>query len=130
VAIPAKFAESQKCLYFQIVTNQILPMKKYFLGVLIGVTLTALTAMVQNYQVKKATAEVDQEQGVLIFIRSKPVMEYEFLGKVNMPEVVWSGKPKEMVSTAVKRATKQFPKADAIIIQSENFGDVDAIKFK
>lgn len=105
-------------------------MKKYILGVVIGITITALTAAVQNYQVKKATAEVEQEQGVLIFIRAKPVMEYDFEGKVNMPEFVMSGKPKEMMSIAVKRVQKQYPKADAIIIQSDNFGDVDAIKFK
>lgn len=67
---------------------------------------------------------------VYIFIRSKPLTEYEFLGKVNMPEVVWTGRPREMMNIAVKRTVKQFPKADAIVIQSDNFGNVDAITFK
>lgn len=105
-------------------------MKKIVLGAFLGIALASLTAAIQTYQVKKSTAEVEQEQGVLIFVRAKPVMEYEFLGKVNMPEIVMSGKPKEMMSIAVKRAQKQFPKADAIIIQSDNFGDVDAVQFK
>ncbi len=57
-------------------------MKKYVFGILIGISLTALTAMVQNYQVKKATAEVESYENILIFSDNKPVMEYEYLGTV------------------------------------------------
>jgi hypothetical protein len=76
-------------------------------------------------QNQKGLATVDQEQGLYIFIRSKPAANYEFLGKLNMPEVVWGGKPKAI---AVRRAHKQFPNANGLIFQSENFGNVEAIK--
>lgn len=70
------------------------------------------------------------EEGLYVYIRSKPVKDFDFLGKVNMPEMVWSGKPKEMMNIAVRRAAKQFPEANAIIFKSENFDKVEAIKIK
>jgi len=78
----------------------------------------------------KGMAVVDQEQGIYIFIRSKPAANYKFLGKVNMPEVVWNGKPKEMMNIAIRRAARQFPEANGIIFQSENFGKVEAVKIE
>ncbi|MFN5556709.1 MAG: hypothetical protein ACK48F_10900 [Chryseotalea sp.] len=104
---------------------------KLFIVAIVAILFTTVAFTVkQTYQPTKATAEVDQEQGLYVFIRSKPVKEYEYLGKVNMPEVVWSGKPKEMMNIAVNRTTKQYPNANALIFQSDNFSKVDAIRIK
>lgn len=76
----------------------------------------------------KSLANVDQQEGVFLFIHSKPAGDYKFLGKVNMPEIVWNGKSKEMINIAIRRAKKQFPDADGIIFQSEDLAKVDAVK--
>lgn len=73
-------------------------------------------------------ATVDQEEGILLFIHSKPAGNYKFLGRLNMPEMVWNGRPSEMVNIAIRRARRQYPDANGIVIQSDNFGKVDAVK--
>lgn len=105
-------------------------MKKYLFSFALGLAVAALFSFQATYQVKKGTAEVEYVSGVYVFNQSTPVMEYEFLGKVNMPEIKMTGKPKEMTNTAIKRVLKQYPEADGIIFQSENMSKVDAIKFK
>ena len=74
------------------------------------------------------TALPDKELGIYLFIRSKPVNKFESLGPVNMPEVVWSGRPNEMIDIAVRRVKRQYPNANGIIFLSERMGKVEAIK--
>lgn len=58
-------------------------MKNLIKGILIGLSLVLLVAFAAiNYEPKKATAEVEQMQGLYIFTDSKPVLEYEYLGTV------------------------------------------------
>ncbi len=58
-------------------------MKKIILGTLLGISLSGLFAFtIMSYEIKKSTGEVDQFQGLYIFVNSKPVMEYEYLGTV------------------------------------------------
>ena len=97
-----------------------------FLAGSVLVLLFAFTAAAKREV--KGMAVADQEQGLFIFVRSKPAGNYKFLGKVNMPEVVWSGRPKEMMNIAIRRAARQYPEANGIIFQSDNFGKVDAVK--
>lgn len=78
----------------------------------------------------KVKAIPDQEEGIYVFARSTPENKYKSLGKVNMPEVVWNGKPKEMMNTAIRRAKRQFPTCNGIIFQSDNFGKVEAIQIE
>lgn len=106
-------------------------MKKTVTLFLLGITVALFLAFTtRSGNDSKGMAVADQEQGIYIFVRSKPALNYKFLGKVNMPEVVWNGKPKEMMNIAIRRAAKQFPEANGIIFQSENFGKVDAIKIE
>jgi hypothetical protein len=106
-------------------------MKKTITPFLLGISLALLLAFApKSMNESKGMAVVDQEQGLYIFIRSKPASNYKFLGKVNMPEVVWSGKPGEMMNIAVRRSRRQFPEANGIIFQSESFDKVEAVKIE
>jgi hypothetical protein len=106
-------------------------MKKSITPFLVGISVALLFAFApKSMNDSKGMALVDQEQGLYIFIRSKPAGDYKFLGKVNMPEIVWNGKPKEMMNIAVRRSRKQFPEANGIIFQSESFDKVEAVKIE
>ena len=75
-------------------------------------------------------AIVDKSNDISIFIKSRPANEYEVLGKINMPEVVWNGKAAEMIRIGVRRCAKQYPKANGIMFLSAKLGDCQAIEIK
>lgn len=77
----------------------------------------------------KATATVEQHQGVYVFQHSKPVAEYEYLGSVKKG-VAWSGKPEEMFNGLIKKCKSDFPTADGIIFTNLDMDKADCIKFK
>lgn len=81
----------------------------------------------------KANAVVNQVQGVYIFIDSKPVAEYEYLGTVSTKGVV-SSNPQYLVirDKLLKRIKKDWPSADGVIFSFNAGGadHADAIKFK
>jgi len=67
-------------------------MKKLILGILIGVSFTALIgAGVVDYVVNKKTAEVTTIQNLKVFTDSQPVMEYEYLGTISGSKIALSG---------------------------------------
>lgn len=103
-------------------------MKKLFTIILIAVmfSLTAFNYVTEN---TKATATVEQKQGLYIFILSKPTTEYNYLGSVKK-NVAWSGKPEEMLNSMIKKMLKEYPKADAIIFTNLQMDMADAIQFK
>ena len=104
-------------------------MKKIILGALIGLSLTSLVAFTAaNYEPKKATGEVEQEEGVFVFYRSRPVSEYEYLGTYKIG-LIWDDKPKLLFSKLIRKTKEKYPNADGIIIDNE-MGKCDAIKFK
>jgi hypothetical protein len=109
-------------------------MTKTILGVLIGLTLTTILAFNRaNYEPKKSTAEVNSIEGLLIFIDSKPVLEYDYLGTVKSNTGGLGNPQYEGVrNRLIKNAKKEYPNADAIILQL-NYGQTDkadVIKFK
>ncbi len=93
-----------------------------------AILVVIVMAMKPMYETTKATAEVFQEEGLYIFYRSKPVKEYDYIGtyKVGM---VWDDKPKLLFAKIVKKVKKEFPEAQAVIIDND-MGKCDAIKFK
>jgi hypothetical protein len=103
-------------------------------GVLFSMIMTLLFFAGASFQHKPTVvsnlAKVESENGIFIFIRSTPAGDYESLGAVNMPEIVWSGKAGEMVGNAVKRAGKQYPNANGVIIRGDNLGKVEAVLIK
>ena len=67
--------------------------------------------------------------GYYIYLYSEPIDNYEKLGRVESPSVVWSKSTKVMFSTLLKRLKKQHPKADGIILDDNMYGGT-AIIFK
>jgi len=105
-------------------------MKKIILGSLIGICLTAIFAFtVANYEPKKSTAEVEQVQGMYVFIHSKPILEYEYLGSFT-PGMVPTKNAKGIVNHMIKKGKEKFPTADAIIFTDDELGKADLVKFK
>lgn len=97
----------------------------YGLACIIG-----LSAFKIAEEIKSNTAEVEQEQGVYIFYRSKPLKEYTYLGTVGAPTVVKSFKGSHMVEMMVKRAKEQYPNCTGVIFKEADMWKVDAILFK
>jgi hypothetical protein len=98
---------------------------KYLSGLcLFFLLLTAFT-----FFVDRASGTVDQKQGLYIFMLSKPVAEYEYLGSVKK-SLAWTGQPEEMLNSMIKKVKKDYPDANGIIFTSVNMERADAIKFK
>lgn len=78
---------------------------------------------------EKNSAIVEQEEGINIFIKSKPVAEYEYLGSVKKGMAL-SGQPEEMFNSMVKKCKKEFPSANGLIFTSIGLDKADCVKFK
>lgn len=74
-------------------------------------------------------ALVDQKEGIYIFMLSKPVAQYEYLGSVKKT-VSWSGEPEEMLNGIIKKVKKEYPRAQGIVFTSVDMNKADAIIFK
>ena len=109
-------------------------MKKIILGMIAGIALTALIAAgIENYQVRKNTAEVPSHMGVYVFFNNTPVMEYDVLGDVKV-NITNSQRYNDVTDAVVKKAKKQYPGVEAVMIYPGS-GDMSAergtaIKFK
>jgi len=98
------------------------------LAFVLGLAVAAGIAMKSlDYQLKKSTAEVITTNGIYIFMYAKPESEYEFLGTVNMKGFNLS---KPAIDFVAEKTRKQYPGAEAVIIKSSNYTQVEAIKFK
>ncbi|WP_299368335.1 hypothetical protein [Winogradskyella sp.] len=76
-------------------------------------------------------AEVEQMQGYYIFVDSKPISDYEYLGTVKSA-ITFSGQYQPVRDALLKKARKQFPNGDGIIFHFHNGGTdrADVIRFK
>ncbi|MDR1544712.1 MAG: hypothetical protein LBS50_09985 [Prevotellaceae bacterium] len=104
-------------------------MKKLIIGFFAGVgvfTLLAFTAI--DYTPTKRTAEVNQEQGVLIFMDCYPVLPIEELGAIKSGS--WTGMYEEVKPKLVKKAKKEYPDCQGIIIGGGNAARCTVFKFK
>jgi hypothetical protein len=81
-------------------------------------------------QSKKDIASVEQAQGMYVFLQSKPLAEYEVLGTVKKTGLVWTGSPKEMYRTLLRRAKKDYPNCDGIIFEDIDMEHATCVKFK
>ena len=104
-------------------------MRKIFLGIGLGIVLTCTLSLKSKiFEINRSTAEVEQEEGVYVFYRSKPVSDYEYLGTYKIG-LIWDDKPKLLFNKLVRKTKDKFPNADGIIIDNE-MGKCDAIRFK
>jgi hypothetical protein len=111
-------------------------MKKLIIGIIIGISCTALIgAGIENYVASKKTAEVNRVMGLYVFTDSNPVMDYEKLGSVKVgTALALSDEYGAMRDALIKKAKKEYPNADAILCYPEVKGldavTADVIKFK
>lgn len=77
-------------------------------------------------------AEVEQIQGFYVFIDSKPVQEYEYLGTVKSSMNLISSQYQSIRDALIKKARKEHPSGNGIIFHFSNGGTdkADVIKFK
>lgn len=99
-------------------------MKKTILILIVGAILVSF-----KLAIDKTAATVTQEQGVSVFILSKPTQAYDYLGTVKV-KLTMSGAPSELFNKALKNLKKDYPNADGIIFNSIDLDKADAIKFK
>ena len=102
-------------------------MKQTYL--LLLVILFSINSNAQT-QSKKDIASVEQAQGMYVFLQSKPLAEYDVLGTVKKTGLVWTGSPKEMYRTLLRRAKKDFPNCDGIIFEDIDMEHATCVKFK
>lgn len=100
-------------------------MKKIILAIaILAIMFTAFTVLVE-----KDKAIVDQKEGLYVFMLSKPVAEYEYLGSVKKT-IAWSGKPEEMLNSMIRKVKNDYPQANGIIFTDIDMDQADAIKIK
>ena len=75
-------------------------------------------------------ANVEQIEGIYVFMLSKPVGKYEYMGTVEKKGIVMSGKPEEMLNIMIKKAKKEYPQCQAIVFTKVDMYKADCIKFK
>ncbi|MFI5150917.1 MAG: hypothetical protein ACHQRM_14365 [Bacteroidia bacterium] len=78
---------------------------------------------------KKSYGVADQKEGFYIFILSKPLTPYDYLGS-EKKSIAWTGKPEEMLNSMIRKVKSDYPKADAIIFTTISMDRADAVKFK
>lgn len=106
--------------------THIKPLNGFLSLVAIGAISLATITITDN---DKAKAEVKQTQGFYLFVESKPIKEFEYLGTIKIRGVVMSNKFETVKQSLINRAKKEYPKADGLIFSEDTF-EADAIKFK
>lgn len=72
---------------------------KYLLSI---VLISCLSFTYINYEASNRTAEVEQYQGLHIFVSSQPVMDYEYLGTVSV-SIAWSAQFEGVKNKLIKK---------------------------
>ena len=105
-------------------------MKKTIFAFALGILISGLFAFtVANFEVKKRTAQVEQIQGLYVFIHSKPVKEYEYLGSFT-PGMVPSKNARSIINHMIKKGKLKYPNADGIIFTDDELAKADFVRFK
>jgi len=109
-------------------------MRKIIL-LLLGLTTLLMFSfkLVATYEVNSSTAEVNQIQGLYIFVDSKPVKEFEYLGTVkNSMSLSGSGQYQSVRDKLIKKLRKEYPEANGAIFNFHDGGTdmCDAIRIK
>jgi len=103
-------------------------MKKNVLILVAGIIMSLLFSFKLVYDSKKSTAEVEQEEGMFVFYKSKPVSEYEYIGTYKV-KLILDNNPTLLFNKLIRKTKEKYPNATGIIIDND-MGKCDAIKFK
>ncbi len=98
--------------------------KIFIILIVFGLFLTAF-----KITSNKGTAIVEQKEGLYIFMLSKPVVEFDYLGSVKKG-LALTGQPGEMLNSMIKKVKKEYPTADGIIFTSMSMDKADAVLLK
>lgn len=105
---------------------------KSFFGKLAALTLLmsfCLTSFAQQYD--KGIVRVQKNNGIYAFCDNEPISDYEILDRVKS-NISWSGQFNEIRNKLIKKAVKDYPNADGVVISMAK-GSTDkaiVIKFK
>lgn len=108
-------------------------MRKHIIYSAITIAFITLSAFTVQHALKKGYAEVEQEKGIYIFVNSKPLMEYEFLGEIKSNTGGFgSTQYTEVRNRLVDKCAKEYPRADGMILhfRSGKADVAEAIRFK
>jgi hypothetical protein len=105
--------------------------KKQTMKTKIILTISALALIATSFKlaIDKTAATVDMQEGVSIFILSKPKQNFDYLGTVKI-KMTWSGAPDELLKKAIKKVKSEYPQADGIVFANIDLDKADAVKFK
>jgi hypothetical protein len=83
-------------------------------------------------EVKKSLAEVEQMEGIYVFVDSRPVREFDHLGTAKIGVSFGSPQYAQLRDRLISKVKKEFPNADGVILHFSAGGvdKADAIKFK
>ena len=105
-------------------------MKKTNRIITVALIAIALTGMsLTDDKQKNSAAVAEQVNGLYIFMYSKPAGEINFLGTVKAL-ITLTGSTEEVVNKLCKKARKEYPNAQGIVINMTNFDKADVINFK
>lgn len=99
----------------------------------LAVTLFLFGAVGSSYNSGPDYAQVDQIQGLYVFVKAKPTSQYDYLGTVKGTTV---GKHEFdiLLESMIKRTKSQYPEANAIIfdgsIRQTHNTKVSAVRLK
>jgi hypothetical protein len=88
------------------------------------IMVASFTAPIANNQ-----AIVKPYNGLNVYILSTPFNEYTTLGTVKKTGLVMSGDAKNMLNTLIRRAKKEYPNCEGIIVDDISMETATVIKF-
>jgi hypothetical protein len=91
-------------------------MKKGFILAIVLITMLANHSKFAND--KKEFAQVQKIQGLMIFVKAKPVQDYEYLGSIK-GKLIGSHEFDTMLETFIKNCKKEYPEANAILFDNK-----------
>lgn len=103
---------------------------KFVILVLCAIALMAFNVA---YTATNKTAEVNQYEGVSVFTDCSPVMKYTILGTIKKRSIVWSADDATYPNrrdACVKKAKKQYPAMDGILLDFNSNGSCEATAIK
>lgn len=91
--------------------------------------LFVVTASFIVIETDKQSATVEKRNGISVFILSTPKAEYTTLESIKI-SFAMSGANNDLLESLIKKAKKQQPNCDGIILYDLSFEKADVIKFK
>lgn len=83
---------------------------------------------IENQTVRNAQVQIEDE--MFIFIKCTPVDQYKAMGTVKTGGLVVSAKAEDMIHTLIKKAKKDYPGMQGIIIDNLTFDHATVIQFE